>query len=102
MSAIDDAPAEAPGFFFKRIIMHARHIVIKPRGRHVLRLLDGDPVDMVDFFFHLIIIKPLAAPRRGKVPAFAVDWRTRITKISRPHHLGEGWDNCRGASLSSA
>src|SRR5215210_1768860 len=102
MSAIDDAPPEAPGLFFERIIMDPRHIVIKPRGRHMLRLFDGDPVDMVDSFARLIIIETIPAPRGRKVPVLAVDGRARITKISGRYRLGEGWNNRRAASLSSA
>src|SRR5215207_8269804 len=100
MSAIDDAPPEAPGLFLERIIMDARHIVIKPRGRHMLRLFDGDAIDMVDFFVDSIIIKPIGAARCGKVPTLAVDARARITKISGRYQLGEGWNNRRAASLS--
>src|SRR5215208_5959749 len=102
MSAIDDAPPEAAGLFRKRIVMHARRIVIKPRGCHMLRLLDSDAVDMVDFFVDSIIIKPIGTPRCGKVPTLAVDGRTRISKIAGRHPLGNRWNTRWDVPSSSA
>ena len=47
--------------------MHARGVLIQPRGDLVLRFLDRDPVDVVDPFADRIVPEPIAAARESEV-----------------------------------
>src|SRR5262249_55966760 len=58
VATIDQSPAEAAFAFVELIEMNARRVLIKPRGNLVLGLLDGDAVNVVDFFSDLVIGKP--------------------------------------------
>ena len=73
MAAIDDAPAEPPVLLRVLVEMDLGRILIQPGGRHVVGLLDGHGVDMVDLLACLVVVPEMGAAGQVGVVARQVE-----------------------------
>ena len=69
MPAIDDAPGKAPVLFRMLVEMHPCGVLVEFGCHHVLGVLDGQPVDMVDLFARFEIFPQMGRARAGRVVA---------------------------------
>ena len=83
MAAIDKAAAEAVGGLFILVEMNLGGVLVKAGGEHVLGLLDGHAIDMVDALAGGIVVPQVARTRRPGVVAAGVEQGNGVAKLDR-------------------
>src|SRR6478735_7524161 len=86
MAAIDQPASEASLLGGELVEMDARRVLVEARRDLVLRLLDGDAVDMIDAFADFIVAEFVSAAGQREVVARNVERRAGFAKHLRIEH----------------
>ena len=92
MPAIDEPAPEAPLPLAELVEMHLGGVLIEPGRRLVLRLLDGDAVDMIDPLAGAIVLEPMRRAAELLVERRAIDARTGLRRDRRRRPPRGAWD----------
>src|SRR5271165_141516 len=100
VAAVDEPPAEPPLALAQLVEMDLGRVLVKAGRDHVLGLLDGHPVDVVDSGAPLIVLEAEGRAAELDIEGGAIDGRTRRAEVGTATASGRSGTCASGAGAS--